>query len=140
MYHRLADETGPPGNPTKTGLFLSTLPPALASKLLESVLVKRLLCFVAFMLGGCQLDAQPTGNILSRVFEVRLANGAQAKAFLVDYEDRQYFVTARHVVESVGEKAAIEMLRIRRQGIEIVSGNRSSGQKSVRRCCGSGAE
>jgi S1-C subfamily serine protease len=62
-----------------------------------------------FLLFGLQVDAQPTGNVLTRVYQVRF-NGSTATAFLLDYEDRQYFVTARHVVESAGEKATVEML------------------------------
>ncbi|MGB9454972.1 MAG: serine protease [Bryobacteraceae bacterium] len=54
------------------------------------------------------VHAQPTGNVLTRVYQLRF-NGSTATAFLMDYEDRQYFVTARHVMESAGEKATVEL-------------------------------
>ncbi len=47
---------------------------------------------------------QPTGNVLSRVYQIKF-NGEGGTAFVVDYEDRQYFVTARHIMASAGDGA-----------------------------------
>jgi S1-C subfamily serine protease len=48
---------------------------------------------------------------LSRVYQIRF-NGETATTFLLDYQDRQYFVTARHVMESVkdGATASVELV------------------------------
>jgi S1-C subfamily serine protease len=55
-----------------------------------------------------RLNAQPTGNIVSRVFQIRYG-GLTGTAFVIDYEDRQYFVTADHMVEGAGQKSAVEI-------------------------------
>lgn len=52
--------------------------------------------------------AQPTGNVTSRVFQIRYG-GSTGTAFVIDYEGTQYFVTADHLVKSAGEKAAVEI-------------------------------
>lgn len=75
--------------------------------LVKLVPVKALL--IALFACGSAIHAQPTGNVLSRVYEIRFGGGT-ATAFLLDYEDRQYFVTAGHVVESAGERASVEMM------------------------------
>lgn len=67
----------------------------------------RCLTLVLFLCGSA-LRAQPTSNVLSRVYHLRF-NGSTATAFLLDYQNRQYFVTARHVMESSGEKATVEL-------------------------------
>jgi len=59
---------------------------------------------MAFLLCALCGYSQPTGNVISRVYQIRF-NGTTATAFLLDYEDRQYFVTARHVMESAGDGA-----------------------------------
>jgi S1-C subfamily serine protease len=46
--------------------------------------------------------SQPTGNVLSRVYRISF-KGESGTAFVLDYEDRQYFVTARHIMETVGD-------------------------------------
>lgn len=53
---------------------------------------------------------QPTGNVLSRVYQLKF-NGGIGTAFVLDYEDRQYFVTARHIMESAadGATASVEL-------------------------------
>jgi S1-C subfamily serine protease len=53
-------------------------------------------CFWAFAACGY---SQPTANVLSHVFQIRF-DGHTATTFLLDYEDRQYFVTARHLMEA----------------------------------------
>jgi S1-C subfamily serine protease len=53
-------------------------------------------------------DAQVTGNVISRVFEVRL--GVETgSAFVVDYQDRQYVVTADHIVRGAQGAFDIEV-------------------------------
>lgn len=64
---------------------------------------------IAILVFEQPIQAQPTGNVLTRVYQVRF-NRETGTAFLLDYEDRQYFVTARHVMESAGETATVEML------------------------------
>jgi S1-C subfamily serine protease len=54
--------------------------------------------------------AQPTGNVLSRVYQITF-NGKTGTTFVLDYEDRQYFVTARHIMEAAAEgaKASVQL-------------------------------
>lgn len=48
--------------------------------------------------------SQPTENVLSRVYQIKF--GAESgTAFVLDYEDRQYFVTARHIMAPAGDGA-----------------------------------
>jgi len=61
------------------------------------------------VLCGLYAYSQPTGNVLTRVYQIRF-NGTTGTAFLVDYEDRQYFVTAGHIVETAGSQASVEMM------------------------------
>ena len=55
------------------------------------------------------LQAQVTGNVVNRVVQVRY-RGASGTAFVMDYADRQFFVTAEHMVDNAGANAAIEVL------------------------------
>lgn len=65
----------------------------------------RLLRYVpAFVIFATQLIAQPTGNVMGRVCQIRF-NGISGTALVVDYEDRQYVVTADHMVANAGETA-----------------------------------
>src|ERR1035437_10002848 len=64
---------------------------------------------LGLLLQETPLSAQPTGNVLMRVFQLRFG-GTTGTAFLLDYESKQYFVTARHIMASAGEKANIELL------------------------------
>jgi S1-C subfamily serine protease len=61
------------------------------------------------MLQATGLSAQPTGNVLMRVFHLRFG-ATTGTAFLLDYENKQYFITARHIMASAGQKANIELL------------------------------
>ncbi len=63
---------------------------------------------VALLLCVACVQAQPTGNVLSRVYEIRF-NGELGTAFVMDYGDRQYFVTARHIMETSPERATVEL-------------------------------
>jgi S1-C subfamily serine protease len=54
------------------------------------------------------IRAQVTGNVTSRVFQIRFA-GKTGTAFVIDHEDRQYFVTAEHMVAAAGERAKIDV-------------------------------
>jgi S1-C subfamily serine protease len=50
---------------------------------------------------------QVPGNVIGRVFEIRF-DGGVGTGFIADYEDRQYIITANHVVASAGSRAEIE--------------------------------
>jgi S1-C subfamily serine protease len=73
--------------------------------------MKTVLCITALFACALSGYSQPTGNVLLRVYQIRFHNET-ATAFLLDYEDRQYFVTARHVMESVadGTDASVELV------------------------------
>ena len=56
------------------------------------------------MLGfDLQAAAQVPGNVIGRVFEVKF-NREVGTAFIVDYKDRQYIVTANHIVIGAGNR------------------------------------
>ena len=57
------------------------------------------LSIIALLLCAVTGYSQPTGNVLSRVFEIRFGDHS-ATTFPIDYGDRQYFVTARNSMES----------------------------------------
>lgn len=59
-----------------------------------------------FSLGAIRVHAQVPGNVISRVFEIQFKNEI-GTGFIVDYEDRQYIITANHVVASAGGGAEI---------------------------------
>jgi hypothetical protein len=61
------------------------------------------------LIGSAPLFAQVTGNVLTRVFEMRFG-GLTGTTFVIDYDDRQYFVTANHMVASAGNEAIVEIL------------------------------
>jgi S1-C subfamily serine protease len=73
--------------------------------MIESKQMKCLMFAIAFAL--CAF-AQPTRNVITRVFQIRYA-GATGTAFVLDYEDSQYFVTADHMVATAGTKATVEI-------------------------------
>jgi len=52
--------------------------------------------------------AQVTGNVISRVFQIRF-NGFTGTAFIVDYESKQYIVTANHMVATAGDTASVDI-------------------------------
>jgi S1-C subfamily serine protease len=66
-----------------------------------------LICFLTLGF-GTQAWSQVTGNVLSRVFQIRF-NAMLGTAFVLDYDGRQYFITANHVVESAGEHASVDI-------------------------------
>jgi S1-C subfamily serine protease len=70
--------------------------------------MRRLISVIAFFCGLAGYS-QPTGNVLTRVYEIQF-RGFSGTAFILDYEDRQYFVTARHLMENAGDKATVELL------------------------------
>jgi S1-C subfamily serine protease len=53
--------------------------------------------------------AQIPGNVLGRVFQIRVPAGT-ATSFILDADDRQYIFTAAHVVEGLGNHAIIEVM------------------------------
>jgi S1-C subfamily serine protease len=71
---------------------------------------KRFFVFFAIVAGiPSPSPAQPTGNVLMRVFQIRFG-GATATAFLLDFENKQYFVTARHLMVNAEAKVHVELL------------------------------
>ena len=68
--------------------------------------------FVALIgLLSVPLVAQVSGNVTSRVFEIRtVPPKGTASAFVVGYAAQQYIITANHVVEGLGDHGRIELL------------------------------
>jgi S1-C subfamily serine protease len=56
---------------------------------------------------GSLCQGQVTGNVLARTFQIRVPEGT-GSAFIIDYRDRQYIVTANHMVASMGERGTVE--------------------------------
>ncbi|MCY3801369.1 MAG: serine protease [Chloroflexi bacterium] len=50
----------------------------------------------------------PTSNILQRTFQLRFS-GSQGTCFTIDVTNRQYIVTAKHLVKSVVDQAVLEV-------------------------------
>lgn len=53
-----------------------------------------------------------TGNLLSRTFEIRVTHGQMAEsgtAFIVEYQGRQYAITAEHLVAGLPHEAMLEV-------------------------------
>src|ERR1022692_248030 len=71
--------------------------------------MKRVLLIAAVALFSECAYPQPTGNVLMRVYQLRFG-GLLGTAFLLDYEDRQHFVTAGHIVKTAGDEATVEMM------------------------------
>ncbi len=64
---------------------------------------------IAFsFLAQCTL-AQIPGNVMSRVYQIRMP-GETATSFILEDGDKQYLFTANHVVESLGGHAKIELM------------------------------
>ena len=55
-----------------------------------------------------RMTAQPTENVITRVFQIRYS-GLMGTAFVIDYDDSQYFVTADHMVKDAGKRSAVEV-------------------------------
>lgn len=72
--------------------------------------MRRLL--LGLLLAACA-HSQPTGNVLSLVYQIKFGRES-GTAFLIDYDDGQYFITARHIMESAGDGA---MAAVELQGI-----------------------
>jgi S1-C subfamily serine protease len=53
--------------------------------------------------------AQIPGNVMSRVYEIRVPGGT-ATSFILEDGDKQYIFTANHVVEALGDHAKIEFM------------------------------
>jgi S1-C subfamily serine protease len=70
--------------------------------------VRAVASVAALAMWATSADAQVTGNVISRVFEVRL--GVETgSAFIVDYQDRQYVITADHIVRGAQGAFSIEV-------------------------------
>lgn len=50
----------------------------------------------------------PTSNVLQRTFQLAF-DGSQGTCFTVDYNDRQYIVTAKHLIEKIKTPATIKI-------------------------------
>jgi S1-C subfamily serine protease len=70
--------------------------------------MKLLMCIAVLMLSSVQAHAQVTGNVLSRVFQIRF-NGSTGTAFVIDFEDQQYIITANHMVVGAGTQAKVDV-------------------------------
>src|SRR6266849_9150020 len=71
--------------------------------------MSRLWCILAICIGTIPTHAQVTGNVMSRVLQIRF-NGQTGSAFFIDYEDQQYIVTANHMVAGAGNHASVEIM------------------------------
>lgn len=71
--------------------------------------MKSILCIAGLLVFAAAGYSQPTGNVLTRVFQIRFA-GYTATTFVLDYEDQQYFVTARHLMESAAATATVDLI------------------------------
>src|SRR2546425_8245954 len=80
---------------------------------MASIRLRRLIAMVLFLSGlrlGCA--AQVQSNALVRVFYMRVGNET-GTAFTMEQDNRQYLVTARHLVSSLPPKEAkIEIFRM----------------------------
>ncbi len=74
--------------------------------------MKKILCLLFLCASIIPVSAQVTGNVLSRVFQIRF-NGFTGTAFLVDYGGKSYFVTANHMVAAAGDRATVDVLSAR---------------------------
>ena len=50
-----------------------------------------------------------TTNILHRTFQFSFGKSRRGTCFTVDYDNRQYIVTARHIVEPITDSATIRI-------------------------------
>ena len=66
-----------------------------------------LVCVFVFLLPWL-LSAQVTGNVISRVFQIRVGRET-GSSFIVDSGDKQYLVTAEHMVSSLGDKGTVDL-------------------------------
>jgi S1-C subfamily serine protease len=71
--------------------------------------MKRAICLCVLLASGFRLPAQVTGNVISRVSQIKF-NGFSGSAFLLDYGGKSYYVTAEHMVKTAGDHASIEVL------------------------------
>ena len=50
----------------------------------------------------------PTANVLQRTFQLAF-DGSSGTCFTVDHNDRQYIVTAKHLVQAITDSATIKI-------------------------------
>ena len=62
---------------------------------------------------GSSINAQVPGNVITRVFDIRVGGetGETGSAFVLDYEDQQYLVTAEHMVASLPTTGSLDILQ-----------------------------
>lgn len=68
-----------------------------------------LLAALAFSLLAQCTFAQIPGNVMSRVYQIRVPAGT-ATSFILEHGDKQYIFTANHVVEDLGDHAKVEIM------------------------------
>jgi len=71
-------------------------------------LVKGLLILAYVLVESNMVSAQVTSNVLHRVFLIKYKRNT-GTAFTVDVDNRQYLVTAKHVVPGIGERDKISI-------------------------------
>jgi len=71
--------------------------------------MRALIAIALVWLSSGALVAQPRANVVSNVFLIRF-NGEIGSSFVFTYGDRQYLVTANHVVKKAGDHARIDVL------------------------------
>jgi S1-C subfamily serine protease len=64
---------------------------------------------VVFSLFAATATSQIPGNVMARVYQIRVPAGT-ATSFILEDSDKQYIFTANHVVESLGSQAKIELM------------------------------
>jgi len=70
--------------------------------------MKRIVCLLVLCTAMRPLPAQVTGNVISRVLQIRF-NGFTGSAFIVDYGSKTYLVTANHMVAAAGDHARFDI-------------------------------
>lgn len=64
---------------------------------------------LAFSLLTLSMAGQVPGNVMSRVYQIRVPTGT-ATSFILEDGDKQYIFTANHVAEDLGDHAKIELM------------------------------
>ena len=63
-----------------------------------------------FILAGTVLPQQVTMNVIRRVFLIKYNNHV-ATSFTIDVDNRQYLITARHVVDGIKDGGEVQLFR-----------------------------
>ncbi len=71
--------------------------------------MKKIVCLLFLLAAVGRLPAQVTGNVISRVLQIRF-NGFTGSAFFLEYGAKSYFITANHMVVTAGDHATVDVL------------------------------